>query len=77
MTERTWPNGFDAATTNDYDRILSVVVRARMKVERTDRSVNGGAPLFSDYEARITRGIWFLSGIGSCAGRVRNFVCKA
>ena len=53
-SERTQANGFDADTTNDYDRIVSVVVRARMRVERTDRSVNGGAPLFRDYEWRIT-----------------------
>ncbi len=52
--ERTQANGFDADTTNDYDRIVSVVVRARMQVERVDRSVNGGAPLFRDYEWRIT-----------------------
>ena len=53
-TERTQANGFDADTTNDYDRIVSVVVRARMRVERVDRSVNGGAPLFRNYEWRIT-----------------------
>jgi prepilin-type N-terminal cleavage/methylation domain-containing protein len=53
-TERTQANGFDADTTNDYDRIVSVVVRARMQVERVDRSVNGGAPMFRDYEWRIT-----------------------
>ncbi len=52
--ERTQANGFDADTTNDYDRIVSVIVRARMQVERVDRSVNGGAPLFRDYEWRIT-----------------------
>jgi prepilin-type N-terminal cleavage/methylation domain-containing protein len=52
--ERTQANGFDSDTTNDYDRIVSVVVRARMQVERLDRSVNGGAPLFRDYEWRIT-----------------------
>ncbi len=52
--ERTQANGFDADTTNDYDRIVSVVVRARMRVERVDRSVNGGAPLFRNYEWRIT-----------------------
>jgi len=52
--ERTEANGFDADTTNDYDRIVSVIVRARMQVERLDRSVNGGAPLFRDYEWRIT-----------------------
>ena len=53
-TERTQANGFDADTTNDYARIVSVVVRARMRVERLDRSVNGGAPLFRNYEWRIT-----------------------
>jgi prepilin-type N-terminal cleavage/methylation domain-containing protein len=53
-SERTEANGFDADTTNDYDRIVSVVVRARMRVERVDRSVNGGAPLWRDYEWRIT-----------------------
>ncbi len=53
-TERTQANGFDVDTTNDYDRIVSVVVRARMRVERLDRSVNGGAPLFRNYEWRIT-----------------------
>ncbi len=53
-TERTEANGFDADTTNDYDRIVSVVVRARMRVERVDRAVNGGAPLHRNYEWRIT-----------------------
>ena len=52
--EHDQANGFDADTTNDYDRIVSVVVRARMRVERVDRSVNGGAPLFRNYEWRIT-----------------------
>ena len=52
--EHVQANGFDADTTNDYDRIVSVVVRARMRVEQTDRSVNGGAPLFRNYEWRIT-----------------------
>ena len=32
-SERTQANGFDADTTNDYDRIVSVVIRARMRVE--------------------------------------------
>jgi hypothetical protein len=31
-----------------------VVVRARMWVERVDRSVNGGAPLFREYEWRVS-----------------------
>ena len=53
-SERMQANGFDADTTNDYDRIVSVVVRARMRVEQTDRSVNGGAPLFRNYEWRVT-----------------------
>ena len=52
--ERTQANGFDADTTNDYNRIVSVVVRARMRVERIDRSVNGGAPLFRNYEWRVS-----------------------
>ena len=52
--EHDQANGFDPDTTNDYDRIVSVVVRARMRVERLDRSVNGGAPLFRNYEWRIT-----------------------
>ena len=52
--EQTQANGFDSDTTNDYNRIVSVVVRARMRVERVDRSVNGGAPLFREYEWRIT-----------------------
>lgn len=52
--ERTQANGIDADTTNDYNRIVSVVVRARMRVERLDRSVNGGAPLFRSYEWRVT-----------------------
>jgi hypothetical protein len=52
--ERTQASGFDADTLNDYDRIVSVVVRARMRVERLDRSVNGGAPLFRIYEWRVT-----------------------
>lgn len=53
-SERAQANGLDADTTNDYDRIVSVVVRARMRVERTDRSLNGGAPVFRDYQWRIT-----------------------
>jgi len=53
-TERDQANGIDADTTNDYNRIVSVVVRARMRVERVDRSVNGGAPLFRLYEWRVT-----------------------
>ncbi len=52
--ELTEANGFDADTTNDYNRITSVVVRSRMRVERADRSVNGGAPLFRDYEWRVS-----------------------
>ena len=39
--ERTEANGFDADTTNDHGRIVSVVVRARMRVQRVDRYVNG------------------------------------
>jgi len=53
-TERDQANGIDADTTNDYNRVVSVVVRARMRVERVDRSVNGGAPLFRQYEWRVT-----------------------
>jgi prepilin-type N-terminal cleavage/methylation domain-containing protein len=53
--ERIEANGFDADTTNDYDRIVSVVVRARMRVERVDRSVNGGAPMWKDFEWRVTQ----------------------
>lgn len=52
--ERTQANGVDADTTNDYNRIVSVRMRARMRVERLDRSVNGGAPLFRQYEWRVT-----------------------
>jgi len=51
--ELTQANGIDADTTNDYNRIASVVIRARLQLERTDRSVNGGAPLFKDYEWRV------------------------
>jgi len=47
-------NGIDADTTNDYNRISSVVVRSRIRVERADRSVNGGAPLFRNYEWRVS-----------------------
>jgi len=53
-SERTQANGIDADTTNDYNRIVSVVMRARLRVERVDRSVNGGAPLFRQYEWRVT-----------------------
>lgn len=52
--EQGQANGFDPDTTNDYDRIVSVVVRARLRVERVDRSVNGGAPMWRNYEWRIT-----------------------
>ena len=53
-TERTDANGFDSDSTNDYNRIVSVVVRARMRIEQLDRSVNGGAPLFRNYEWRVS-----------------------
>ena len=52
--ERTEANGFDTDTTNDWDRIVSVAVRARMRVERVDRAVYGGAPVWRDYEWRVT-----------------------
>ena len=53
-SERTQANWFDSDTANDYDRIVSVVVRARMRVERTDLTVNGGAPFFRFYEWRLS-----------------------
>ncbi|MCC7053773.1 MAG: prepilin-type N-terminal cleavage/methylation domain-containing protein [Gemmatimonadaceae bacterium] len=52
--ERIAADGFDADTLNDYDRIMSVVVRARMKIERTDRTINGGAVLYRNYEWKVT-----------------------
>ena len=52
--ERIRANGFDADTLNDYDRIVSVLVRSRIRIERTDRAINGGAVLFRDYQWRVT-----------------------
>ncbi len=52
--ERVNANGVDADTTNDYDRISSVVIRARMRIEKLDRSINGGGILFRNYEWRVT-----------------------
>ena len=52
--ERTIANGFDADTTNDYNRIVSAVVRARLRIEKLDRSVNGGGALYRNYEWRIS-----------------------
>jgi Prokaryotic N-terminal methylation motif len=52
--ERPQANGVDSDTTNDYNRIVSVVVRAKMRVEQLDRSINGGAPLSRRYEWRVT-----------------------
>lgn len=47
-------NGVDADTTNDYNRITSVVTRARLRTDQTNRAVNGGGILFRDYEWRIS-----------------------
>lgn len=52
--ERPRASGFDADTLNDYDRITSVRLRSRMRVERTDRSINGGAAFFRDYAWRVS-----------------------
>ena len=51
--ERPLANGFDADTLNDYDRIASVRMRSRIRVERTDRSINGGGLMFRDYAWRV------------------------
>jgi prepilin-type N-terminal cleavage/methylation domain-containing protein len=47
-------SGADADTTNDYNKIVSVQVRARLRVEQVDRSVNGGAPLVRNYLWRVS-----------------------
>jgi hypothetical protein len=47
-------SGTDADTTNDYNKIVSVQVRARLRVEETDRSVNGGAPLVRNYLWKVS-----------------------
>jgi len=52
--ERTVANGFDSDTTNDYDRISSVIARARLRNDRTDRNINGGAALSRNYEWRVS-----------------------
>jgi prepilin-type N-terminal cleavage/methylation domain-containing protein len=52
--EGAFANPADADTTNDYDRIVSVVVRARLRVAKLDRSVNGGAAMTRDYEWRVS-----------------------
>jgi Prokaryotic N-terminal methylation motif len=52
--ERAQANGFDADTTNDYDRIVSVVVRAQIRIEQTNPGINGGAPLSRRFEWRVT-----------------------
>jgi hypothetical protein len=52
--ERPLANGFDADTLNDYDRITSVRVRSRIRIERTDRAINGGGVLFRDYAWNVT-----------------------
>lgn len=52
--ERPRADGFDPDTLNDYDRIASVRLRSRIKVEKTDRSINGGALYFRDYAWRVS-----------------------
>ena len=52
--ERAVANGFDSDTTNDYDRISSVIARARLRNDKTDRSINGGAALSRNYEWRVS-----------------------
>ena len=47
-------SGTDADTTNDYNRIISVVARTRLKIEQQNAAVNGGGLSFRDYEWRIT-----------------------
>lgn len=52
--ERPRADGFDVDTLNDYDRIASVRMRSRMKIEKADRSINGGALYFRDYAWRVS-----------------------
>jgi prepilin-type N-terminal cleavage/methylation domain-containing protein len=52
--EAPFANPTDADTTNDYNRIASVIVRARLRAARVDRAVNGGAPLVKNYEWRVS-----------------------
>jgi prepilin-type N-terminal cleavage/methylation domain-containing protein len=53
-TERAQANGFDADTTNDYDRIVSVVVRSQLKILQRDRTINGGEKLARQFEWRVS-----------------------
>jgi len=46
-------NGADADTLNDGDRIVGVEVRAKMKAERTDTAVTGGAEVTRWYQWRM------------------------
>jgi hypothetical protein len=46
-------NGADADTLNDGDRIVGVEVRAKMKAERTDTAVTGGAAVTRWYQWRM------------------------
>ncbi|MCU0649401.1 MAG: prepilin-type N-terminal cleavage/methylation domain-containing protein [Gemmatimonadaceae bacterium] len=46
-------DGFDADTTNDYNKVAALKVVARIKADRTDRSVNAGQPLERTYTWRV------------------------
>ncbi|MCU0636265.1 MAG: prepilin-type N-terminal cleavage/methylation domain-containing protein [Gemmatimonadaceae bacterium] len=46
-------NGFDADTTNDYNKIAALKVVARIKADRVDRSVNAGQALEKTYTWRV------------------------
>lgn len=51
--ERDAYNGLDADTTNDGNKVIGAKLRARLKTDRNDPSVNGGAPVYRWYEWRV------------------------
>lgn len=51
--EHDFYDGFDADSTNDGHRIVSVKVRAKVAADRTDPSVNGGNPVYRYYTWRV------------------------
>lgn len=46
-------DGLDADTTNDGNKIIGVKIRARLKTDRVDPSVNNGQPVYRWYEWRV------------------------
>jgi prepilin-type N-terminal cleavage/methylation domain-containing protein len=52
-TEHPGYDGLDADTTNDGQDIIGAKVRARLKTDRIDPTVNNGAPVYRWYEWRV------------------------